>query len=143
MAAAGFVFPDDEFDQRHVSLGPLAAFPAGEATFLVADDGTRLQIVRLDDGEVRVFEAESTYLGCTVPWRPEFQWNGEYGLFRDPCHGGTWMLDGTAVTGRAPRDLDQYEAWQDDENLMVNLDHMIRGRPSAFDVPPLPDLGRR
>jgi cytochrome b6-f complex iron-sulfur subunit len=73
-------------------------------------NGRDFHLVRRPDGFV-AFWHRCTHLGCTVPYRPEFESssNGrtEKGLFRCPCHGSTFTRDeGDAVFGPAPRPLD-------------------------------------
>ncbi|RLT28095.1 MAG: hypothetical protein DWI48_01690 [Chloroflexi bacterium] len=46
------------------------------------------------------------HLGCTVPWRPEFDYEGDKGWFRCPCHGSTYTKAGVRVFGPAPRPMD-------------------------------------
>lgn len=46
------------------------------------------------------------HLGCTVPWRGTFQFEGVEGWFRCPCHGSTYTAAGIRVFGPAPRPLD-------------------------------------
>lgn len=46
------------------------------------------------------------HLGCTVPWRPTFNFEGVQGWFRCPCHGSTYTKAGVRVFGPAPRPLD-------------------------------------
>ena len=49
------------------------------------------------------------HLGCTVPWRPEFEFQGRKGWFRCPCHGSTYTREGgVLVAGPAPRPLDVF-----------------------------------
>jgi Rieske Fe-S protein len=67
-------------------------------------------LVRRPDGFV-AFWHRCTHLGCTVPFRPEFEWTYkgrmEKGLFRCPCHGSTYSRDEADVMfGPAPRPLD-------------------------------------
>lgn len=48
-----------------------------------------------------------THLGCTVPWRPDFQFGDTKGWFRCPCHGSTYTKGAAIlVFGPAPRPLD-------------------------------------
>ncbi len=49
------------------------------------------------------------HLGCTVPWRPEFDFDGDKGWFRCPCHGSTYTRGGARVFGPAPRSMDTFE----------------------------------
>ena len=47
------------------------------------------------------------HLGCTVPWRPDFDFGGQKGWFRCPCHGSTYTKEGgILVAGPAPRPMD-------------------------------------
>ena len=47
------------------------------------------------------------HLGCTVPWRAEFDFGGRKGWFRCPCHGSTFTKEGgVLVSGPSPRPLD-------------------------------------
>jgi len=47
------------------------------------------------------------HLGCTVPWRPEFDFGGVKGWFRCPCHGSTYTKEGgVLVAGPAPHSMD-------------------------------------
>ncbi len=56
------------------------------------------------------------HLGCTVPWRNDFTFQGTKGWFRCPCHGSTYSKDGgVKVFGPAPRPLDVFP-------LVVNAD---------------------
>ncbi|HEU4758960.1 MAG TPA: ubiquinol-cytochrome c reductase iron-sulfur subunit [Dehalococcoidia bacterium] len=49
------------------------------------------------------------HLGCTVPWRPEFEFQGRKGWFRCPCHGSTYTKEGgVLVAGPAPRPMDVF-----------------------------------
>jgi cytochrome b6-f complex iron-sulfur subunit len=46
--------------------------------------------------------------GCTVPWRPDFEWSGFIGWFRCPCCGSTFTKAGLRVFGPAARSLDTF-----------------------------------
>ena len=49
------------------------------------------------------------HLGCTVPWLPNFDYGGEKGWFRCPCHQSTYTRAGIRVFGPAPRPMDTFE----------------------------------
>ncbi|MHB8575061.1 MAG: QcrA and Rieske domain-containing protein [Dehalococcoidia bacterium] len=55
------------------------------------------------------------HLGCTVPWRPEFDFEGVKSWFRCPCHGSTYTRGGVRVFGPAPRSMDTFD-------LTINAD---------------------
>jgi cytochrome b6-f complex iron-sulfur subunit len=46
------------------------------------------------------------HLGCTVPWRAAFDYEGDKGWYRCPCHGSTYTKAGVRVFGPAPRSMD-------------------------------------
>ncbi|MCK9494847.1 MAG: ubiquinol-cytochrome c reductase iron-sulfur subunit [Dehalococcoidia bacterium] len=47
------------------------------------------------------------HLGCTVPWRSTFSYEGDSeGWYRCPCHGSTYTKSGVRVFGPAPRSMD-------------------------------------
>ncbi len=46
------------------------------------------------------------HLGCTVPWRKEFDYEGDKGWYRCPCHGSTYTKAGIRIFGPAPRSMD-------------------------------------
>ena len=47
------------------------------------------------------------HLGCTVPWRADFEFAGKKGWFRCPCHASTFTKEGgILVSGPSPRSLD-------------------------------------
>lgn len=56
-------------------------------------------------GLVALYQA-CTHLGCRLPWRPDFQFEGQSGWFRCPCHGATYTKSGLCVFGPAPRNMD-------------------------------------
>ncbi len=46
------------------------------------------------------------HLGCTVPWKPEEEFQGNQGIFHCPCHGSIYLRTGQNVAGPAPHPLD-------------------------------------
>ncbi|HWC29748.1 MAG TPA: ubiquinol-cytochrome c reductase iron-sulfur subunit [Dehalococcoidia bacterium] len=86
-------------------------------------------IVLQPDGSIIALSWRSTHLGCSVPWRERFRFNGTTGWFRDPCHGSTWDAYGHRVFGPAPRDMDRYPVEIKGDNIYI-LAHdwyLIRG----------------
>lgn len=68
-------------------------------------------------------------LGCTVPWRPDFEFLGRKGWFRNPCHGQTYDLDGNCVFGPCIRGLDRFPVRVKDGRVQVNVEQVIHGPP--------------
>lgn len=75
------------------------------------------------------------HLGCTIPWRPDFQgaavnFPGVTGWFRCPCHGSTYSRAGIRVFGPAPRPMDTMEVTVNgDGSLSVNTGKITFGGP--------------
>jgi len=59
-------------------------------------------------GGILALYQKCVHLGCTVPWRPDFEFLGSKGWFRCPCHGSTYTIGGGRVFGPAPRSLDTF-----------------------------------
>lgn len=68
------------------------------------------------------------HLGCTVPWKSTFNFEGKQGWFRCPCHGSTYTKAGVRVFGPAPRPLDTMEVTvQADGSLSVDTGTIRKG----------------
>jgi len=81
-------------DPVHVVEGRfwLVNIPAGEAD---------------SPGGLLALYQKCPHLGCTVPWRADFDFGGKKGWFRCPCHGSTFTKEGgILVSGPSPRPLD-------------------------------------
>jgi cytochrome b6-f complex iron-sulfur subunit len=65
------------------------------------------------------------HLGCTVPWRGDFSFEGEQGWFRCPCHGSTYNYAGVRVFGPAPRSMDTMQITVDAGGL-ITVDTAVR-----------------
>lgn len=74
-------------------------------------------ITKDQQGKLRVLTSVCPHLGCTVPW------NKEKKQFICPCHGGTFMADGTRVSGPSLRGMDSLETSQQDGTLMVRFQY--------------------
>jgi cytochrome b6-f complex iron-sulfur subunit len=62
------------------------------------------------------------HLGCGVPWCQTSQW------FECPCHGSRYNRYGEWTGGPAPRGLDRYPSFVDDDGqFVVDLGNMLTG----------------
>src|SRR6202790_3501072 len=68
-------------------------------------------------GQLRVLTSVCPHLGCTVPW------NKEKNQFVCPCHGATFALDGTRVSGPSLRGMDTLETSVQDGQLQVRFQY--------------------
>jgi cytochrome b6-f complex iron-sulfur subunit len=113
-----------------ISVGTPDQFQPGDVKYFV--DG-KFYLVRLapndelaDDaaGGFLALYQKCVHLGCTVPWRPDFEWpfNGHTvkGLFRCPCHGSTYLKNGQIIYGPAPRPLDYMKITLENGKLVVD-----------------------
>jgi cytochrome b6-f complex iron-sulfur subunit len=73
------------------------------------------------------------HLGCTVPWRPDFEFQDRKGWFRCPCHGSTYTKEGgVLVFGPAPRPMDVFPLEvQEDMTVIVQTGRQFEGTGSA------------
>ncbi|MFQ5690535.1 MAG: ubiquinol-cytochrome c reductase iron-sulfur subunit [Gemmatimonadota bacterium] len=60
-------------------------------------------LVRERDDRIVAFDPHCTHLGCPYDWNPSER------LFRCPCHGGVFDIEGNVVAGPPPRPLDRLE----------------------------------
>jgi len=84
-------------------------------------------------GGVLALWQKCPHLGCTVPWRPDFDFQGRKGWFRCPCHGSTYTKEGgILVAGPAPRPLDVFPLEvQTDNSLIVQTGREFEGTGSV------------
>ncbi len=70
-----------------------------------------------------------THLGCTVPWRPDFQFQDTTGWYRCPCHGSTYTTGAAIlVFGPAPRPLDLFDVEvKETGDVVVNTGAITKG----------------
>lgn len=84
-------------------------------------------------GGVLALWQKCPHLGCTVPWRPDFEYQARKGWFRCPCHGSTYTKEGGVIVfGPAPRPLDVFPVEvQGDGSLIVQTGRAFEGTGSA------------
>jgi menaquinol-cytochrome c reductase iron-sulfur subunit len=70
-------------------------------------------VVKRADGGVTAFGPQCTHLGCAYHWDDGRQ------QFLCPCHSSLFRMDGTVISGPAPRPLDRYETKVENGRLMV------------------------
>lgn len=113
-------------DEGLIDLGLLEDYPVGipsrfEATRTRVNGWERtaishgMYVVRIGDGEVRVFSDICTHLGCRVTWKPQIT------NYVSPCHDGHFDILGNVLSGPPPRPLDEYPARVEAGRLLVSL----------------------
>jgi len=94
-----------DFTQERWALMPALTLALGRS---VADRPVVIALARYEDGSFGALLARDTNSGCTLPWRPHFEFEGRVGWFRDPCHGSTYDAHGERVFGPSPRNMDYF-----------------------------------
>ena len=80
-------------------------------------------------GGLLVLWHKCPHLGCSVPWRPDFEYGGAKGWYRCPCHGSTYTRGaGLLVFGPSPRPLDTMAVEvKDNGDVVVNTGAITKG----------------
>jgi len=79
----------------------------------VVSEKDTLWVVKRADGGVTAFGPQCTHLGCAYHWDEGRQ------QFLCPCHSSLFRMDGSVISGPAPRPLDRYETKVENGRLMV------------------------
>lgn len=70
-------------------------------------------VVRQAGGGITAFGPQCTHLGCA------YHWDERKNEFLCPCHNSLFAIDGSVVSGPAPRPLDRYETRIDGNKLLL------------------------
>jgi len=79
----------------------------------VISEKTTAWVVKLPGNEVVAFGPQCTHLGCA------YHWDGSRNQFVCPCHSSAFSVDGSVVSGPAPRPLDRYQARVENSKLLL------------------------
>ena len=129
-------------DEINAERAPLR-IPEGGISILVWDPssssamrayGDDHAIVDDEHGLMAVNSQSCPHLGCGVPWCQASQW------FECPCHGSRYNRYGEWTGGPAPRGLDRYVSFIDDDGqFVVALSQELTGparTANALEQPP-------
>ncbi|MEY2500399.1 MAG: menaquinol-cytochrome c reductase iron-sulfur subunit [Verrucomicrobiota bacterium] len=86
-----------------------------------------IYVLPAKDGVLRVLSPICPHLGCSIPWIEAKQ------QFICPCHTAIFTLDGTRVSGPAPRPMDDLESKVEEGVLKVRYQY-FRQLVSTKDV---------
>jgi len=123
-----FLPPKTGKQQSWVEAGDLSQLRPGtpeEMTFrrthadgwkIYSEKGTAW-VVKNADGKILAFSPTCTHLGCA------YHWDTGKSEFVCPCHGSEFALDGTVLSGPAPRPLDQFEIKIENAHLWLGPVH--------------------
>ena len=84
----------------------------------------KFYLCRLEDGGFLAVSRKCTHLGCTVPWSDKEK------KFVCPCHASAFDIRGKVISPPAPRALDVYHLYI--ENNIVKVDTGKRIKRSDF-----------
>ena len=90
------------FGSKVVVPGTPADYPAGSVTRF--REG-KFYLSHVPEGMLALYW-KCKHLGCTVPWKPDEEFQGNSGIFHCPCHGSIYLRTGQNVAGPAPKPLD-------------------------------------
>ena len=111
-------------EKEWVLVGTLNQLPVGEPIDLqyteTLQDGwldtsstKGIWAIKHKDDQVTVFSPICPHLGCG------YRWDGADGLFKCPCHGSIYDIDGNVKGGPAPRPLDTLPVKVENGQLFV------------------------
>jgi cytochrome b6-f complex iron-sulfur subunit len=84
----------------------------------------RFYLVCLEDGGFLALSSKCTHLGCSLPWVEKEN------RFVCPCHASAFAMTGTVISAPAPRALDTFRVFI--ENNVVKVDTGVRIKRSEF-----------
>lgn len=104
-----------------IEAGPVTKFPLNSVTAFIRG---KFYLCRLEDGGFLAVSRKCTHLGCTVPWLDKEK------KFACPCHASAFDIKGEVINPPAPRPLDLYRLFI--ENNIVKVDTGKRIKRSEF-----------
>lgn len=151
LASLAIIFAYDQLTDPGDPLRPRTLFPASEIapgevrTFALTNRDTTefeadsikdawlvVHVVRLEDGELRAFDARSTspVRPCMTYWREvSLATHGRGLYFNEGCLGATFAIDGSALFGPVPRGLDRVHLEVRDGLVVVDPSKITPGEP--------------
>lgn len=83
----------------------------------IQSEKTTAWVVKLGDSHVVAYGPQCTHLGCA------YHWDDNGNQFLCPCHSSVFSVDGTVVSGPAPRPLDRYDTKVENGKLLLGRLH--------------------
>jgi cytochrome b6-f complex iron-sulfur subunit len=102
-----------------VTAGAVNTFEVNSVTAFVRG---RFYLARLEDGGFLALSRKCTHLGCTVPWVEKET------RFACPCHGSAFDITGSVINSPAPRPLDIYPIFIENNVVKVDTSKPIKRR---------------
>ena len=87
----------------------------------------KFYLCRLEDGGFLAVSRKCTHLGCTVPWLEKEK------RFACPCHASEFNIKGEVVNDPAPRALDVFPLYIENNIIKVEVGKQIKRRSFKAD----------
>jgi cytochrome b6-f complex iron-sulfur subunit len=100
-----------------IEAGPVEKIPLDSVTAFVRG---RFYLARLEDGGFLALSRKCTHLGCTLPWVSEEK------KFICPCHASAFDIRGEVISPPAPRALDIYHVFIENNIVKVETGKLIK-----------------
>lgn len=100
-----------------ITAGPVDSFTPGSVTAFARG---RFYLSRLKEGGFLALSRKCTHLGCTVPWIEKEN------KFECPCHASAFDITGDVINPPAPRALDIYKVFIENNIIKVNTGKLIK-----------------
>ncbi|HEX7412069.1 MAG TPA: ubiquinol-cytochrome c reductase iron-sulfur subunit [Bacteroidales bacterium] len=103
---------------RRFVIGMLATMQPNTVLF---DAEHRLIVFRDKQGYFYALSAVCTHLGCIVEWKETGIPGYPEGVIACPCHGSIFNKTGDVIRGPAPRSLDRFKLYLEDDRVIVDM----------------------
>ncbi len=100
-----------------VEAGPVDKFSPDSVTAFVRG---KFYLARLKDGGFLALSRKCTHLGCSVPWLSKEK------KFVCPCHASAFDIRGEIISPPAPRALDIYYVFIENNSVKVDIGRLIK-----------------
>ena len=110
-----------ELPKRFV-IGMLPTMQPNSVTF---DAEHRLIVFRDKQGYFYALSAVCTHLGCIVEWKETGIPGHPEGVIACPCHGSIFNKTGDVIRGPAPRSLDRFKLYLEDNKVIVDMEETV------------------
>src|ERR1035437_6943219 len=107
---------------RRFVVGVLANMQPNSVTF---DAEHRLIVFRDKQGYFYALSAVCTHLGCIVEWKETGIPEHPEGVIACPCHGSVFSKTGDVIRGPAPRSLDRFKMYLEEDRVIVDMTEIV------------------
>jgi cytochrome b6-f complex iron-sulfur subunit len=100
-----------------IEAGTVEKFPLDSVTAFIRG---KFYLARLEDGGFLALSRKCTHLGCTIPWISKEK------NFECPCHSSAFDIRGEVISPPAPRALDIYHVFIENNIIKVDVGKKIK-----------------